>query len=231
MRQKFLAEYGSHLPCKVIHNWSPSEPASSESPVLLKSRSRKTIEWDLQEYFTVQYSGNFGRLHDLITLLEAARLLKDYKIRFVFIGDGAKKNQILKYKTAFDLDNVILYPYQDRSDLTHSLASADLSVVTLTPGADDIVAPSKVYGILSSARPILLIGRLDSELARVITDANIGVVSAPGDVERLAKNIKYLSENPTLIQHMSDGSFKLYHSQYTRRDSCEKYSKLLQDLS
>ena len=38
--------------------------------------------------FTVLYSGNMGLAQDLKTIIDAANLLKDYKIDFSFVGHG-----------------------------------------------------------------------------------------------------------------------------------------------
>lgn len=230
MKKRFHYEFGFDLNCTVIHNWAPSENEHSNYIPTPKSQSKKTFEWQLQDVFAVQYSGNFGRMHDLVTLLEAARLLKSEPIKFVFIGDGPKKEQILLYKKVYDLHNIALYPYQDRSNLVSSLTSADLSVVSLSPGADDIVAPSKVYGILSSARPVLLIANPQSCLAKTLESSRSGVVVQPGEVQALANEIKYLSENPLLTRKMGENAYLLYHTRYRRILACEKYRSLINSI-
>lgn len=227
MQACFNSEYGSDLKSFVIHNWSPIPTQSLPAQPLSKSTSKKASEWDLDDYFIVQYSGNFGRLHDIITLLEAARLLKNKKIKFLFIGNGAKKYQIEYYKEHFNLVNVHLYPYQDRSELTDSLGASDISVVSLIPGADNVVAPSKFYGILSIGRPILLIGDPGSELSRIIRENNCGIVVEPGDVSGAAKSLETLSADSELLRTMRIAAFDLYASAYGRQRFCIDYSNVL----
>ena len=46
--------------------------------------------------FTVLYSGNMGLAQDLKTVIETAKLLKDYEIYFQFIGDGVCRDEIIQ---------------------------------------------------------------------------------------------------------------------------------------
>ena len=48
------------------------------------------------EKFTVFFSGNFGLAQGLKSIINAAEILKDFPIKFILIGDGVKKNQIIK---------------------------------------------------------------------------------------------------------------------------------------
>lgn len=231
MQRKFHSEYGSDLSCQVIHNWSPVEAQVDRSGLISKTSSRLYTTLDLSSKFVVQYSGNFGRMHELITLLEAARILQDDNIHFLFIGDGAKKDQILSYKNSYHLNNITILPYQDRDCLVDSLAASDISVVSLIPGADSIVAPSKFYGILSVARPILLIGQEDSDLAHIINSNNCGYVVMPGDVHEIVLHIRSISRDPELLDLMGRNARSLYQSKYSRSLSCRQYESAIAQAS
>lgn len=214
-------EYGqSNIQC--ISNW----------PVLLtqepsRRENKLSQEWGLSSSFTVQYSGNFGRLHDIMTILEASRILSYTDIKFLFIGDGAKRGQILQYRDYFNLHNLLLKPFQSRELLSLSLATSDLSIVSLIPGAEDTVSPSKLYGILASARPILLISNLESELAQLIKRYSCGFVLEQGDVLGLADVILESSKNPGLLQSMGENSRQCYLDLFTRSKSSSEYYSLL----
>ena len=218
-------EFGETSKLFVIPNWTA---VSSVRPICRSNTLSSS--WGLDDIFTVQYSGNFGRLHDILTILEAARLLKGYPIKFLFIGNGAKYKQIRSYERSFSLDNILIKDYQPRELLAQSLATSDISIVSLIPGAEDTVAPSKLYGILASSRPVILISSNHSELADLITTSGCGEVFMPGDSVEMSKYILSLYDKTSDITSMSNMASKLYHDNYGRSKSTKNYLHLLKTL-
>ena len=222
MISRCILEFGHNPALISIPNWAIL-PQSSKS----KAESPLSSEWGLLDAFTIQYSGNFGRLHEILTILEAARLLVDQPIKFAFVGGGAKCTQITRYCHTYDLQNVIIKPYQPRGLLSDSLAACDMSVVSLIPGAEDTVAPSKLYGILASSRPVLLISSENSELVDTITASRCGVVIAPGDVTSLASQLIYLKDNPDIVRLMGANAANLYNQISGRSKAVDAYYRLM----
>ena len=225
MVQRCKDDFGSLIPIKEIHNWSILDLTEKTS-----RQNQLAREWGLDNIFTIQYSGNFGRLHDLLTILEAARLLEHEPIMFVFIGDGAKREQIEIYKHRYTLNNIVIKPFQDRAFLAQSLMASDLSFVSMIPGADDTIAPSKLYGILSLSKPVVLIGNQNSELANILREYNCGIVIPNGDPALLASKLSQISQNPQLLREMSENSFKLYNAKYGRERSTNAYISLFRGI-
>jgi len=222
MVRRCRSEFGSDIQLEPIPNWAVFSPHSKG-----KLESQLAYSWDLQNTFTVQYSGNFGRLHEILILLEAARILQAHPIKFVFVGGGAKADQIEKYRTTYNLTNVLVKSYQSRTLLADSLASCDISIVSLIPGAEDTVAPSKLYGILASSKPVLLVSSEQSEIASLITNHKCGLVVPHGDPVLLSKTLIYLNESPDQVAEMGKNSLKLYKKYYGRAQSISQYHHLL----
>ncbi|WP_415399097.1 glycosyltransferase family 4 protein [Synechococcus sp. W4D4] len=222
MIRRCKSEFGSDIQLEFIPNWAVFSPQSKA-----KLESQLAYSWDLQNTFTVQYSGNFGRLHEILIILEAARMLQAYPIMFVFVGGGAKADQIEKYRATYNLTNVIVKPYQPRALLADSLASCDISIVSLIPGADDTVAPSKLYGILASSKPVLLLSSEESEIASLITHNKCGLVVPHGDPVLLSKTLIYLSKTPDQVVKMGKNALILYKKNYGRAKSISQYHQLL----
>lgn len=223
MVQRCHKEYGVDLNIVSIPNWAVSDTHTARP----KSDSQLAKSLELVDTLTVQYSGNFGRLHDILSILETARLLKEHPIKFLFIGDGAKRAQITRYKDSYSMNNVILKPYQKRHALADSLASCDISIVSLVPGAEDTVAPSKLYGILASSRPILLISTGSSELRHFITINKCGIHVEPGDPVALAEALLRLLLNPHDLSLMSVNSRQAYDAHFGRHRSTRRYLSLM----
>ena len=223
MRSRHLSTISPfHKKSVVIPNW-----AIERALPLPKQSNQFAIDNQLVDTLVIQYSGNYGRMHDMLTLLEAARLLQDQPISFLFVGGGNKHSQIVTYKEYYQLSNVHLLPYQPRHILPFSLASSDLSAITLCLSAEDTVAPSKLYGILASAKPVLLVASSHSEIGKLIIDNNCGIVIEPGAIHDLVQKLKLLSRSPQLLQEMSHNSLETYKRLYGKDRSIALYKSAL----
>ena len=72
------------------------------------------------------------------------------------------------------LKNVLLLPYQKKEILPFSLGAADIGIVTLSEGAENISVPSKTYYTLAAGSAIIALASLESELALLIEKYNCG---------------------------------------------------------
>lgn len=153
--------------------------------------------------FVVAYSGNLGRAHDAIGLRDAIELLRDdATLRFLMIGggDGMRRLQADAHDRGWR--NVVFLPYQDGADLADSLAAADVHLVSLRPALEGLIVPSKIYGILAAARPVVFIGDVDGEIGRLVLDTHCGVVVADGDGAALAAALRALAEDELSVVRM-----------------------------
>jgi len=214
-------EFGEKPRLVSIPNWAVVPVSSSQ-----KSLNPLAEEWGVDSVFTVQYSGNFGRLHDILTILEAARLLANRPVKFVFVGGGAKRSHIQAYRQVYGLTNLILQPYQPREQLSTSLSACDVALVSHISGSEDTVAPSKLYGILASSRPVLLIASETCELARMVNQAACGLVVQQGDVQGLVDALLTLAADPQRVAAMSERAGALYQAQFGRDRSTAAYLNL-----
>ena len=222
MKERLKKELFFKSKIEVIHNWAVERGEQGE----WKGNNFATKN-NLGSKLTVQYSGNFGRMHDLMTLLETSRVLHQSPIEFCFIGDGPKKEQIINYKECFNLQNVRIFPYQPRNSLPLSLAACDLSVVGLMPGAEDTVAPCKFYGIIASSKAIILIAQEDCDLARFVLHHQIGIVVEPGESEFLATELLKLNDDRLRLANMQMNAYRVYKEHFGLEKSIDLYEAIL----
>lgn len=225
MEDRLRGDLGNDLPLSVIHNWAVERGLDIPRAV-----NPFAMEHGFAHRFTLQYSGNFGRLHDLLTLLEAARVLEHDPVQFVFIGGGAKQSQIDAYARSFDLPHVLQLPYQPRERLPLSLAACDMAAIGLMVGAEDTVAPCKFYGILASGRGLVLIARRSCDLAQLVLAEGCGIVVEPGEATELADQLLALAGDPASVMAMGQNSRRLYERQFGLGRSLEHYDRLLQTV-
>lgn len=207
---------------QVIENW-----AIEAIDPLPKVDNPFAQQHGLDKTFTVLYSGNIGRLHDIETIAEAIRLLRDDPIQFVFIGDGPKRSILTDHQEKYQLPNLLLLPFQPRQQLPHTLTACDLSLVSLISGAEQIVAPCKFYGMLAAGRAILSLSAPGSYLAQRLAEHHCGINCSPGDPNTLAQIIRKLAAHPDRIATLAANAHQLYQAQYRTERAIREYEALL----
>jgi glycosyltransferase involved in cell wall biosynthesis len=209
----------------VIHNWADGERIR---PLADGVNNPFAEEHGLRGRFVVQFSGNFGRVNDFDTPLEAARILKERDdVVFLFVGDGAKAGEIKEFVRRHELGNVRLLPYQPRGNLLYSLAAGDAHLVTLAPGLAGLSVPSKTYGILAAGRPVLFVGDARSDAARLVAEHHCGEVVPTGDAARLARVVAAWAEDPETTRRMGREARDLFLRGFDRHHAVDAYAESL----
>ncbi len=222
LKKQIFKKYTKNKKITVIQNW-----AIEEIFPLNKAKNPFVKKLKLEKKFIIQYSGNFGRMHDIKTILLSAKRLKNKNIVFLFIGNGAKKIDILKFKNKYKLDNIIIEDYQPRNNLQFSFNASDISLVSLLPNAHEAVMPSKFYGILQARKPIIFIGSEKSFIAKYIKKEKCGICINSGDYEGLVKKLIFLIKNKSNLIEMGKNSFESYKRNFGKDKSIAKYIKTL----
>lgn len=208
----------------VIHSWGDPElivPMAKENNWFAKKHN-------LVNKFTVLYSGNMGRCHDIDTILETAKQLQDEPIQFVCIGDGAKRERLIQEVNQLGLTNFLFLPYQDKQVLPYSLTACDLSLVSVEAGMESLVAPSKLYPALAAGRPVAVICSKYSYLRQLIADGKCGKAVENGDSLALAEFIRRLNSDRKLAERMGKASRQYLQSNFTPQIIAKQYLSVLQ---
>jgi len=141
----------------------------------------------LEGVFNVLFAGNIGEAQDMPAVLEAAESLKhNATIRWLIVGDGRKSGWLQEEVARRGLQgNVLLLGRFPVERMPSFYAHADALLVSLKRDpVFSMTIPGKVQSYLMAGVP--LVGMLDGEGAKVITEANAGRVCAAGDAEGLA---------------------------------------------
>jgi glycosyltransferase involved in cell wall biosynthesis len=207
---------------EVIENWSLENitPCDKQSNLFAQ-------QYNMTQMFTVLYSGNLGRLHDIETIAASAKILRDIPILFVFIGDGAKIKILEDAIETHQLKNILLLPVQPRELLSLSLTACDVSIVSLMPNAESIVAPSKLYGMLAAGRAIIAISSPNSYIDQLLTTSACGINIPPNNSQQLASLLLQLSHEPQKVKAMGERARQLYEARYTFNRALNQYEQLL----
>jgi glycosyltransferase involved in cell wall biosynthesis len=147
--------------------------------------------------FLVIYAGIIGHAQGLEVIIKAAALLKtDSKIKFLLVGSGPVKDQLISLQQETGAGNVIFYPNRLKTEVLGMVNACNVSVIPLKKldlfkGA----IPSKIFENLALKKPILL--GVEGEAKEIFIDqGNAGCFFEPENETDLADKVKFLAENP-----------------------------------
>ncbi|TZE83077.1 glycosyltransferase family 4 protein [Calorimonas adulescens] len=216
--------------CTVINNWINEKEIYplDKTDVSVSSFIEKN---GLKDKFIIMYSGNIGLYYDLENIIKIVPYFNKYPdMMFVFIGEGAKKDEIINYCNKNNISNVRFLPYQPKERIIYSLNAADIHLVTNSKGIKGVSVPSKIYGVMAVGKPILGILEPGSEARNLIEDSKCGVCVDPANYEMIKNKIEYLYMNKEKIREMGLRGRKYLEENLTMDKSINKYKELLDNI-
>jgi colanic acid biosynthesis glycosyl transferase WcaI len=226
MRSRLVEEKAAD-PARVhiVHNWADCEAVRPAPKDNAFSRAH-----DLVDKFVVMHSGNVGLSQNLDVLVEAAaRLAPQPDIVIAVVGDGARRQALQDRANRAGLTNLRFFPYQPKELLIDSFAAADVFLVSLRPGLEGYIVPSKLYGILAAGRPFIAATDPSCEAAALGARHECGLWARPHDAEALAAAILALRSNPALTATMGHHARQLA-MRFDRRVAVEAYHDLFTQI-
>jgi glycosyltransferase involved in cell wall biosynthesis len=227
MKRRLVEEKGA-APGRVhvIHNWADCE-AITPGP----KDNRFARAHGLADRFVLMHSGNVGLSQNLDLLVEAAaRLRSRERLVIAVVGDGARRQTLEDQASRRGLSNIRFFPYQPKELLHESFASADAFLVSLKPGLEGYIVPSKLYGILASGRPFVAAVDPSCEAAAIAREHQCGTVAVPGDVDALVAAIAMLYDDPASARAMGENARRA-SLRYDRRAAVQTYHDLFAGLN
>lgn len=199
-----LSKYCDPNKLVVIPNWSVCDDLKP----LQKDKNPFVIKHQLEHKFVVMYSGNIGYTHNVETILDIAKKMKnDQDICFYIIGEGLKKKTLMDIADKEQLSNCYFLPYQPIDQIRYSIAAADLSVITLTEETAFVSVPSKTYNLLAVGSPILVIAPSKSEIEIIINKEKCGMAFDKDNIDGMLSYILHLKNDLKYKMELSNNSY------------------------
>jgi colanic acid biosynthesis glycosyl transferase WcaI len=181
--------------------------------------------------FVVMHSGNVGHAQDIETLVRAAALLHDLdRLEVVIVGFGARHAALRELARDLSATNVRFLPYQPRERLSESLSAADVHYLGLARGLAGYVVPSRINGILSAGRPVIVSADAESESVQLIHDARCGLAVAPGDPAAVAEAIRRAYAGEVDLAGFGAAGRTWIESHRARGPAIARYHEVLEGL-
>jgi colanic acid biosynthesis glycosyl transferase WcaI len=149
-------------------------------------------EWELGDGVVASFAGVIGRSQDLDVVVEAARFARDDPgVAWLIVGDGVARGAL--GVRAKGLPSVRFRPMQSRARYAALLDATDIGLVTLRADVRSPVVPSKILSLMAARRPVVAVLAKNGDAARLIREADCGVVVEPGDARGLALAVRRLA--------------------------------------
>jgi glycosyltransferase involved in cell wall biosynthesis len=212
---------------RVIPNWIDTSRLTPEERTNWWAEKR-----GVQDKFVVMHSGNVGHAQDLDSLVRAGTFLRDLDdLAIMIIGTGARHAELVALAELLEVDQVRFLYYQPRNVLAQSLSAADVHVVGLAPGLAGYVVPSRLYGILAVARPVIVAADVESETAQVVERVGCGIVVPPGRPELLARAIRDAHDGTYDLAEMGRRGREWVEREADSSVAVRRYRDLLAELA
>ncbi len=212
----------------IIHNWCDAKTVRC----MPKTESRFATEHGLQDKFVVLFSGNMGWRQRLEILLEVAEKVQETSIRFVFIGEGAKKAKLQETAQQRGLQNVLFFPYQPRELMEHSLAAADISVVSQEREVIGFGVPSKIYTYMASGRPMLGLAGQSCEVIDMINEYQCGwTFDEDHDAEAIAAKLRGLLQAREQCAAAGQRARRAFEEHFSLEVIAQQYAEVIREYS
>lgn len=222
MRERLVGEKGAD-PARVavIHNWADCDAIRPMPKDNAFSRAHGLVD-----RFVLMHSGNVGLSQNLDVLVEAAaRLRSRENLVIAVVGDGARRQMLEDEAGRRQLSNLRFFPYQPKELLQESFGAADAFLVSLKPGLEGYIVPSKLYGILAAGRPFVAAVDPSCEPAVLAREHGCGLWAPPGDPGALASAVASLYDNRALVHSMGERARELAW-RFDRRVAVQAYYDL-----
>ena len=140
---------------------------------------------------TLVYAGAHGPANGLDVLLRAAEILADdERFRFLLVGDGPAKNELMSLARERALGNVEFRDPVSKPELVRVLNDSDAGLMLLRDATlfRFGVSPNKLFDYLAAGLPVVC--NVPGEVADMVADAGAGIQATDASAEALAAAVR-----------------------------------------
>lgn len=153
-------------------------------------------QFQLQGKFVFAYIGTHGMAHGLAFILKSLpEIQQQYPhFHFLFIGDGAERQNLIDLNAQLKLSNTTFIPSVAKSEVPRYLSLMDVALVNLRKSDTfKTVIPSKIFEAAAMQKPILL--GLEGETEKMIREYNAGCCFEPENKNSFTIALLNISES------------------------------------
>jgi colanic acid biosynthesis glycosyl transferase WcaI len=221
-----LAPYEIQSQRATLTPWALVEPSALEGP---DPAMRYELFGDAD--LALLYSGNMGKAHDFEIFLKLARALaaQNPKISFCFACRGNRYEELKEAVSPRD-SNIRFAPFAKESGVEERLTAADFHLLSLQPGWEGVVIPSKFFGSLAVGKPVLYAGPEGSSIAHWIKEFNLGLVLSAENLPQIAAQILRLAKDKSDLRIWEKNARHVYEENFSKKKVMDEWDLILRSL-
>ncbi len=176
------------------------------------------------------YGGIIGHAQGLEVILKAAQIVQSNKAKFILMGAGPCKPDLLKMAKELELANVHFFDPVGKKDMPDVVASIDVSLVPLRKLDLFLGAiPSKIFEALAMEKALLL--GVDGEARQLfIEQGRSGLYFEPENHQELASSAVQLAENAAARKEFGKNGRMFVDKNFNRNDIAQRFFEQLSKL-
>jgi colanic acid biosynthesis glycosyl transferase WcaI len=190
---------------------------------------------DLQkpaDRFRLLFAGNIGRFQGLEAVVETMhKIVSKSEVELVFLGEGRAVELLKSLAGRMLHDQIKFFPHQPIDITRRVIQTADLCLVTLTPGIYQFAFPSKTMTYLGEGRPLLVSVEPESELADFVRQEKVGITVSPNNSEELADAVVELANDRKRLQNMASRALNAERKYFAQAMVLKKWSRLMNEIA
>lgn len=204
-------------------NWAES---IFEDSALVEAQKYSSV---IPKGFIVMFAGNIGEAQDFDSILKAAELTRNLKdIKWVIIGDGRKRDEVMKEIDTRGLgESVFLLGRYPLSEMPSFFVHAHIMLFSLKDEkVFSLTLPGKVQSYMAFGKPIAAM--INGEGSEVISKSNSGFTCSAGDYQGLAKNIIKAFEMPEKeLAALGNNGYEYYKANFSKKMLIDRFEMIL----
>ena len=182
----------------------------------MESTIQRLQELKEQGYFLVGYTGNHSPANVLDTMIDAAKKTTDEKVKYVLVGKGNVKNELIEYAKANNVTNVEFLDPVLKDNMDNVLQLLDIGYIGLKKQNlfNYGVSPNKLFDYMMAARPVIYAVEASND---PVSDCNCGIsvpAENPDAVVDAVMKIKSLSEEEKIKMGQNGKDYVLTNHMY-----------------
>ncbi|HEX6123737.1 MAG TPA: glycosyltransferase family 4 protein [Pyrinomonadaceae bacterium] len=216
---------GLNVPIAIIPNWAELESVSPAE----RSGNKLLQELGIVDRTVFLYAGNMGYPNDLESIVECAVSIRERAdVHFVFLGTGVKRKWLENYVAENQLTNVTVLDPRPRNEQSAFLNACDVGLVSLVTKMVGVSMPSRTYNILAAGKPILALTESGSEVARVVSEEQVGWIVPPGNPTMLKEVVLEIVDSREQLRQMGASARKAAIAKYSLESALKRYREELE---
>ena len=209
----------------IIPNFVDTELYSTKSSVSLPDEFKKK-----EDYTDILYAGNIGLAQEWDLIINLAKEIREFKINIWIVGEGLRKVYLESEIEKYRLNNIKLLPYYDRKYMPGINLFADIHFIAMNKKVEKYGFPSKVYTIMASGKPILVVSSEETPIVSFLKDKNAALLVTDHSISKFKEELLKLHNSKDLRDKLGANGRQEIKKKYSKQVVIEQYLRLFNEL-